>query len=143
MPSSSAEGGCCIAQLAVHNLLLKDATGLVVHLSMSALSMSSGQLSEWQMWSRCIGLTVKELAQLQQFMTANCQLNPGLQGTGAVAVATKHGAKQTNAKFAAAADKLPLPPVLQRLECIFAALNVLYTLLLNNHIQASSSGCLI
>ena len=52
-------------------------------------------------------------------------------------MAAKRGREQpTSARFAAVADKLPLPPVLERLERIFSALNVVYALLLNNHIQA-------
>ena len=67
------------------------------------------------------------------------KLTVGLQGTGTVAVAAKRGREPpTSAKFAAVADKLPLPPVLERLERIFSALNVVYALLLNNHIQACS-----
>ena len=75
-------------------------------------------------------------------LVSACHVTPpllkgDLQGTGTVAVAAKRGREQpTSARFAAVADKLPLPPVLERLERIFSALNVVYALLLNNHIQA-------
>ena len=65
-----------------------------------------------------------------------------MQGTGTVAVQHKRTKEQpVPAQLAAAAEQLPLPPVLERLNTIFRALNLVYTLLLNNHIQASA-GCM-
>ena len=68
-------------------------------------------------------------------------ISPDVQGTGTVAVSAKRaGTQPVTAKWAAAAEQLPLPPVLERLNGIFGALNLVYQLLLNNHIQVRAAA---
>ena len=65
------------------------------------------------------------------------QLYLALQGTGSVGLARKLCEQQVSPTEAAALAELPLPPVLQRLERIFSALNAVYSFLLNMHIQVT------
>ena len=58
------------------------------------------------------------------------------QGTGSVGLARKLCEQPVSAGAAARLSQLPLPPVLQRLERVFAAVNAVYSFLLNQHIQA-------
>lgn len=62
-----------------------------------------------------------------------------LQGTGSAGLARKLSEQPVSATVAAALARLPLPPVLQRLQRIFGALNLVYSFLLNQHIQV---GCM-
>ena len=65
-------------------------------------------------------------------------------------LARKLNEEPISAGEAAALAQLPLPPVLEHLEHTFAALNAVYTFLLNKHVQVmvlghcrlSSQGCI-
>ncbi|KAK9795209.1 hypothetical protein WJX73_000198 [Symbiochloris irregularis] len=62
---------------------------------------------------------------------------PKFQGTGSVGLARKLWEEPVGSREAALLRHLPLPPVLERLELIFTALNTVYSFLLNLHVQAT------